>query len=431
LAILRIDVLVPFLAAAATACPAPPPTAQPRADRPRYVVDIRVAPSLRTVSGVVRVSFTPNRPTGRLVFRLWPNAPRERQEGMRLDIGHVNYPVTRPDPTTLVVHAGKLRPGRAVDVRVPWTLRVPRARDDRISRFPNGLRLGTFLPLLAWNPRRGWVTDPPARILAESSTFPAADFDVRLQVPRGLDAVVSGVRVGPRRWRARAIRDIAVEVARFRILTATAHAADPVAVRLAVPRGMNVEARRLLRIAVTALEKLSVRYGPYPRPVYTLALAPDLFGGGIEYPTFTFFAVSRYVIGVVDHETAHQWFYSLVGNDQAKDPWLDETLATWGQQRIDRMIRPARGFLPPGVRRHVGAPMTYWSRFPRGYFYGVYEEGANALRSLGDDDKVDCALRAYAARQAYAIAQPGDLLDELNRVIPGAERRLADWGIHR
>ena len=75
--------------------------------------------------------------------------------------------------------------------------------------------------------------------------------------------------------------------------------------------------------------------------------------------------------------------------------------------------------------------MTYWSRFPRGYFYGVYDEGAKALRSLGNDDKVDCALRAYAARQAYAIAQPGDLLDELNRVIPGAERRLAAWGIHR
>jgi len=40
-------------------------------------------------------------------------------------------------------------------------------------------------------------------------------------------------------------------------------------------------------------------------------------------------------------------------------------------------------------------------------------------------------LRRYVARRAYAIAQPGDLLDELNRVIPGAERRLRAWGIHR
>ena len=75
--------------------------------------------------------------------------------------------------------------------------------------------------------------------------------------------------------------------------------------------------------------------------------------------------------------------------------------------------------------------MTYWARFPRGYFYGVYEEGAHALRSLGNNALVDCALRAYAARRAYAIARPGDLLDELNRVIPGAEKRLAAWGIRR
>ena len=28
----------------------------------------------------------------------------------------------------------------------------------------------------------------------------------------------------------------------------------------------------------------------------------------------------------VAHETGHQWFYSLVGDDQLDDPWLDESL---------------------------------------------------------------------------------------------------------
>jgi hypothetical protein len=246
-----------------------------------------------------------------------------------------------------------------------------------------------------------------------------------------LTALVSGVPIGRGRWRARALRDIAVTVARFRIVTATAHAPEAVKVRVGVPRGARGDARGFARIAVQALERLSRRYGPYPSPVYTLAVAPDLFAGGIEYPTLSFIGASRYLQGVIDHETAHQWFYSLIGNDQARDPWLDETLATWAQQRIDGLIRPERRALPDGARRHVGAPMTYWRRFPHAYFYGVYEEGANALRSLGNNKAVDCALRAYAARRAYAIAQPGDLLDELNRLIPGAESRLAAWGIHR
>jgi hypothetical protein len=75
--------------------------------------------------------------------------------------------------------------------------------------------------------------------------------------------------------------------------------------------------------------------------------------------------------------------------------------------------------------------MSYWDRHGPWYFYGVYAAGLHALRSLGDDAAVDCALRQYVARRAYSIAQPGDLLDELNRVIPGAERRLRAWGIHR
>ena len=75
--------------------------------------------------------------------------------------------------------------------------------------------------------------------------------------------------------------------------------------------------------------------------------------------------------------------------------------------------------------------MTYWDRHPSWYFYGVYGEGVKALRSLGDDDAVDCALRRYIAEHAYSIAQPGDLLDELNRFIPGAEGRLRSWGIYR
>ena len=56
--------------------------------------------------------------------------------------------------------------------------------------------------------------------------------------------------------------------------------------------------------------------------------------------------------------------------------------------------------------------MTYWNHLDGAYFYGVYGAGVKALRSLRNDGAVDCALRAYASRRAYAIAQPGDLLDD-------------------
>lgn len=32
---------------------------------------------------------------------------------------------------------------------------------------------------------------------------------------------------------------------------------------------------------------------------------------------------------VIAHETAHQWWYSAVGNDEISEPWLDEALTEY------------------------------------------------------------------------------------------------------
>ena len=394
---------------------------------------MRVARPFRVVSGDLRVTFAPNRATDRLVFRLWPDGPSQLRAGSRLDVGAVTSDgatlrVSRPDPTTLVVHLGRtLEPESHVTVRTTWRLRLPRTHNDRIARFRGGLRLGTFLPLLAWDPRRGWLTDPPAHILAESAATPAADFDLRVRVPHGLRAVASGADLGNGHFRARAVRDVALAVGPFHVESV---ASGGTTVQVAATQHLR-QADVALSFARHALQTLAARYGSYAWRTYTLVIPPDFHGGGIEYPMVSFIGASRYARLIIDHETAHQWFYSLVGNDQARDPWLDETLATWGQMRLGSPeFPPVRG-VPRFAQRHVGAPMSYWDREPRWYFYGVYGAGVKALHSLGNDPAVDCALSRYVARRAYSIAQPGDLLDELDRVIPGAERRLRAWGIRR
>jgi Peptidase family M1 domain len=427
-------VLLPVLVATTVACAPVPARAEPRADRPRYVVDVRVARPFRVVSGELGVTFTPNRPTDRLVFRLWPNGPTQLRAGSRLDVGSVTSPdaklrVSRRDPTTLIVRpGGMLDVGSHIRVHVPWRLRMPITHDDRIARFHDGLRLGTFLPLLAWDPRRGWLTDPPARIPGETAATPAADFDLRVHAPRGLRVVATGAELGAGHFRARAVRDVALAVGPFRVRAVTG---DGITMRAAATKNFR-QAERVLAFARHALHLLGQRYGPYPWRTYTLVFPPDLPPSGIEYPMLSFIGRGgAFAQLIVDHETAHQWFYSLVGNDQARDPWLDETLATWAQTRLGSPEFPPGRRVPSPVGRHVGAPMSYWDKQGHWYFYGVYGEGVRALHSLGHDAAVDCALRRYVARRAYSIAQPADLLDELNRVIPGAERRLRAWGIRQ
>jgi len=135
-------------------------------------------------------------------------------------------------------------------------------------------------------------------------------------------------------------------------------------------------------------------------------------------------------LGVTSHEVGHQWFYGLVGNDQGRDPWLDEGLATWADARIagtlDRLkARP----IPAGARNMVGQPMSYWSDHQRVYDDGVYVQGAQALAALGDPDLVDCALRIYVAVNAYRIARQPDLVRAAASVFPDAAATLAGYGV--
>jgi peptidase M1-like protein len=393
-------------------------------------------PAAGDVTGTVRVRFTPDIPTNRLVFRLWPNGPLQAREGAHLAAGPVTsagspLATTRPDPTTLVVPlAHTLAPGRSIAVEVPFRLRVPGPVRDRLSRSGAALRLGSFFPVLAWEPGVGWDTDPPTRLLAETSSTPTADFDVRLTVPPGDDVLTTGAPAGPGRFTATAVRDFAIAVGRFDTFTVTAHAPGAVRITAAVERGLPGSAAEVAGRARSALEALAERFGPYPWPSLDLAVVPDLDRVAIEYPTMIFLGENG-VARAETHEVAHQWFYALVGNDQARDPVLDEGLATYAQAELDR-IWPYFDSLPDpgGLRPLTGRPMSFWETRPyRQYELAVYANGARMLHALGHPGAVTCALRRYVAANAYGIATQADLARALIAGVPGARRVLAAYGI--
>jgi hypothetical protein len=50
------------------------------------------------------------------------------------------------------------------------------------------------------------------------------------------------------------------------------------------------------------------------------------------------------------------------------------------------------------------------------------------LHALGDDARVDCALRRYVRANAYTVSTPNRLLDALRVDLPNAERVLTGFG---
>jgi hypothetical protein len=420
-------VAAPSGCALGTSLPAPPP------NRPQYVLQIRVAPGLMAANGTLTVSFAPAVATDRLVFRLWPNSPFYARRGASLTVAEVTsgghrLPTARPDPSTLVVRHALARNER-VTVSMNWALRLPRSPGLQLHGG-HSARLLSFFPLLAWN-GTGWATEPPVRTDSFWSTSPTADFDVHVTVPARLSVLASGEEVGAGHWRARSVRDFALAVGSFQVATTTVNAPRRISVTVGLERGSVSSAHNFLASAVRSLRFYARRFGDYPWSTYSLAVMKDFSGlSGIAYPTLGFLGDGSLVL--VPHETAHQWFYSLVGNDQSRHPWLSEGLATWAQTGPENSLSQMLATpIPAGVRNRIGEPISFWqSRDFETTRLGMYVQTAQALAALGDAAKVDCALRQFVVRNAYRTAVPRDLLAALEPFFPAAEQKLRARGAH-
>jgi aminopeptidase N len=112
---------------------------------------------------------------------------------------------------------------------------------------------------------------------------------------------------------------------------------DGVLVRSTTLPGLENGARHVLDFTEASLRNFGDRFGAYPFTELDMVSTPTL-ALGVEYPGVIAMAQRMYpednlqyplpmLEGVTAHEVAHQWFYSLVGNDQIDQPWLDESLA--------------------------------------------------------------------------------------------------------
>ena len=88
-------------------------------------------------------------------------------------------------------------------------------------------------------------------------------------------------------------------------------------------------------IAKKSIEIFSELFGDYPYDTYSV-VASDFFIGGMEYPMLVMIDESLYnrenkflLEYVIAHETAHQWWYSVIGNDEINEPWIDEALTEY------------------------------------------------------------------------------------------------------
>lgn len=267
----------------------------------------------------------------------------------------------------------------------------------------------------------------------------AADFEVKITLPSGYTAASSGEEVSKKVTMESETYTFNIKGARtFALILSKNYSVDEadldgVSVRYYYNKDEKHE--ETLSLITSALSYFGEKFGPYVYPTYSAALSSFCYGG-MEYPALSSvsdsLSYSATVYSLV-HETAHQWWYAMVGNNECDYAWMDEGLAEYSTALFFDS-HPEYGFTKESVvstaraafRRYYssysqifGEADTAMNRnlkdFISEYEYEniAYNKGVllfDAVYESIGEDKFFSALKTYYNKYLYAVASPEDLI---------------------
>jgi hypothetical protein len=381
-----------------------------------YAVTARLAVAARTLRG--SVTITARNDSGAGVDRVRLNTVMGPLGRLRLGAVTVEgraVAATRSGQTITVPLGGILPDGASARVVVPFTATLRSTTSGSTWLFTRAGGITSMYRWVPWisrstafdRPNFGdpFVTPASPRVTVRFRT----DVPVRVHV-NGTRTSISGDRLTTT-WTLANVRDVVVNAAAdYRVRR---HDLGDTSIRVVTRPGQPSAA--LMDAAVNAVTKLEARLGPYPWPV--LRIVQSSGGLGMEGPGVVWIPAGvartnlRYL---VMHEVAHQWFYGLVGNDQAREPFADEAVT----DMVARYLTGTRRASRCSTGTLDGTIYQYSSTC---YYERVYIQGGNLLdnaRKRMGNAAFFGALRRYLADHRWGLVHTRTLLDALDAATP-------------
>lgn len=239
----------------------------------------------------------------------------------------------------------ELRPGEIAEAAIEFTLKIPKST-DRLGYMNNQFSLTNWYPILSiYDEKKAAWDETPFHPVGESNYSDCSDYMVSISVPKGMVVTGTGINTSKQenstmdvlKFEAKNNRDFVMFLSKdYKVLSADV---DGIKINSYYFKEEDT-AERMLNLASEAIKFYNKVYGKYPYPEYDV-VETYLNGGAMEYPTATQMGPytrldSDYRKGsltffdeAVVHETAHQWWYSTVGNNEFKEPVLDETFTSY------------------------------------------------------------------------------------------------------
>ena len=352
---------------------------------------------------------------------------------VRVNAETKDYELVGEDEDILKIDFGfKLTRKKSVQIEIVFNLIIPNST-HRFGWFEDNVNLGNWYPIVC-AVENGEFDLSPYYATGDPFFSELANYEVELKYPSKYKLASTGEIIlqnnsekTTAKISAKAVRDFAMCLQGDTKICETSFGKTQV-----FYMGENTEENqeKYLEISKKAIEYFSSVFGKYPYSTLSVVKTPFTYGG-MEYPNIVFISDSidseEEILKVIVHEIAHQWWYGIVGNNEVKEAWLDESLSEYSTAlffgshseygiNYDEFVNEALSSyllyvdVIQTLRGEVNTKMNlavneYQNDYE--YSYMVYVKGVimfDSLKNMVGEKKVVAGLKKYYAENKFKIA---------------------------
>jgi len=295
-----------------------------------------------------------------------------------------------------------INPDENLEITIEFYQNIPK-NTDRYGYYKDVVSLGNWCPILAVYDDNGWHKDPFLPI-GDPFYSDSSIYEVEISLTENYVLASTGELINTKKaddyisytYEAYPVRDFAIMFSKDYIVLEDKYQ-DINIYSYLVDEDLEKN-KNSLNFAKDSIAIFSELLGKYPYQNYSIAQNFMNFGG-MEYPQLCQIKYADYDDKnissyrnelVIAHETAHQWWYSVVGNDEINEPWLDEAFAVYSthQYFINKYSETDPQFIYSQRNRTIQAPLKVMSKTIRDYEdFGeysaeIYKGGSDLLFKL-------------------------------------------------